>query len=173
MEHRGFDPADFRKACSRFATGITVVTSVRSDGSPVGITVSSFTSVSLEPALVLVCISEHAKALAAVRAASRFGLNILASHQEEFSSRFAGHLQDRFEDLAWHSGSTGVPLLCGVLATLECALERIVPAGDHQILIGRVLTVASEEGSPLVRFASGYRSLPIVQSEATLHKLAS
>jgi flavin reductase (DIM6/NTAB) family NADH-FMN oxidoreductase RutF len=171
MSERAFDPADFRKACSRFATGITVVTSIRSDGSPVGVTVSSFTSVSLEPPLVLACIHEHSQILDDVRAGGRFGLNILASHQEEFSSRFASRLQDRFDGLSWHLGATGVPLLSGVLATIECALHSCFAAGDHQILIGNVITATSREGSPLVRYASGYRSLPVVSSEAGLRKV--
>jgi flavin reductase (DIM6/NTAB) family NADH-FMN oxidoreductase RutF len=171
MEERGFNPAEFCKACSRFVTGITVVTSIKCDGAPVGVTVSSFTSVSLKPPLVLVCLHHESKVLDHVLASGRFGLNILASHQEEFSSRFAGRLQDRFEGLSWHPGSTGVPLLCGVLATLECTLDRCFPAGDHQIVIGRVITVASEEGSPLVRFSSGYRSLPMVHSDGALRKV--
>ena len=167
MEERPFDSAEFCKACSHFATGVTVVTSVKCDGSPVGVTVSSFTSVSLEPPLVLVCLKAESKVLDHVLVAGRFGLNILASHQEEFSSRFARPLQDRFEGLAWHPGATGVPLLCGVLATLECALDSCFPAGDHQILIGRVITVASAEGAPLVRFASRYRSLPMARKMAS------
>lgn len=173
MEERAFDLSEFRSTCGRFVTGVTVVTSVRTDGSPVGITVSSFTSVSMDPPLVLVCIHERSRILEDLLQSGRFGLNILASHQEEISSRFAARAPDRFEGLAWYSGTTGVPLLSGVLATIECAVERAVPGGDHQILIGSVLALSSREGVALARFSSNYHALPATPSYAKLQKAAS
>jgi flavin reductase (DIM6/NTAB) family NADH-FMN oxidoreductase RutF len=144
------------------------VTSFKNNGAPVGITVSSFTSVSLDPPLVLVCIHERSRVLDELLKTGRFGLNILAAHQEELSVRFAGPVPDKFEGLTWHRGSTGVPLLSGVLATLECSVERTVGCGDHQILIGNVLAVSKREGHPLIRYSSAYCSLATIQAEASL-----
>lgn len=135
------------------------MTTLRSDGAPVGMTVSSFTSVSLEPPLVLICIHEHCPVLKDVMRLGQFGLNILASHQEELSLRFAAHLTDRFEGIEWRGGSSGVPLFTDVLATMECAVEQSYPCGDHWILIGRVSALDSHEGTPLVRFSRSYHSL--------------
>jgi len=150
---------DFRGACSRFATGVTIVTSLRSDGAPVGMTVSSFTSVSLEPPLVLVCLHERCSILQDLVQTGRFGLNILASHQQGLSARFADQVKDRFQGLDWRHGSSGVPLLSDVLATMECDVDRAYSCADHQILIGRVSTMSSHDGAPLVRFSSTYHSL--------------
>ena len=150
---------DFRSACGRFATGVTVLTTMRSDGMPLGMTVSSFTSVSLEPPLLLVCLHERCSLLRDVVQTGRFGLNILSSHQQEVSSRFAEHIADRFQGLNWSHGTSGVPLLSDVLATIECEVDRAYPCGDHQILIGRASKICTYDGAPLIRFSSAYHSL--------------
>ena len=150
---------EFRRACGRFATGVTVATVLDAKGAPHGLTASSFTSVSLHPPLVLLCLAETATAISHFRAASYFGINVLAAGQQALSERFARKGHDRFQGVEWQAGATGVPLLPGVLAALECGVHRIVPMGDHDILVGEVVRVQVNEGDPLVYFASGYREL--------------
>jgi flavin reductase (DIM6/NTAB) family NADH-FMN oxidoreductase RutF len=129
------------------------------DGTPHGITVNSFTSVSLAPPLVLVCVDHRSQVIEHFREGEHFGINVLCEHQQELSQRFARSGPDRFRDVQWYSGKTGVPLLPDVLATFECRLVDSRPAGDHLILIGEVLHVAFVEGKPLAYFGSSYRSL--------------
>jgi len=149
----------FRHAAGRFATGITVATVTDPDGAPHGLTVNSFTSVSLEPPLVLVCIAHAAVTVECFRTAKYFGVNILASDQREISDHFARKGHNRFATIEWISGETGVPLLPGVLATMECEVYSTVRAGDHDIFLGEVLRIDVNEGRPLLYWASGYHSL--------------
>ncbi len=150
---------EYKVASSRFATGVTVTTALRPDGSPVGLTVSSFTSLSLDPALILVSIQKDCRAFPDLRSAGFFGVNVLAAHQQSLSLRFASGIKERFACIEWYRGKTGVPLLRGVLASFECAIESSACAGDHEILIGRVLHVSSWDGRPLVRFSGSYCDL--------------
>ena len=140
----------FRQACARYATGITIATTIASDGTPHGFTANSFTSVSLEPPLVLICIDRSANIIDQFRASKYFGINVLSASQEDLSNRFAIRGYDRFEGVNWTAGSTGVPLLEGALARLECGIEKIIEAGDHDIFIGRVLGAEYVEGEPLL-----------------------
>jgi len=154
------DSALYRRACARFATGITVVTVVDSGGHPHGMTVNSFTSVSLEPPLVLVSIDLRNAILGHFVSSRNFGVNVLAEEQEHLSRRFAElPLENRFEGVEWHRGHTGLPLLDGVLARLECTTVKCFEAGDHTVLLGEVSHAAFREGKPLVYFNSGYRGL--------------
>jgi flavin reductase (DIM6/NTAB) family NADH-FMN oxidoreductase RutF len=123
------------------------------------LTVNSFTSVSLEPPLVLVCIAHAAVTVECFRTAKYFGVNILASDQREISDHFARKGHNRFATIEWISGETGVPLLPGVLATMECEVYSTVRAGDHDIFLGEVLRIDVNEGRPLLYWASGYHSL--------------
>jgi flavin reductase (DIM6/NTAB) family NADH-FMN oxidoreductase RutF len=149
----------FRRVCGRFANGITITT-VYDEGEGVhGLTANSFTSVSLAPPMVLVCIDRRCQILQYFRRNSHFGVNILGQHQQHLSDRFAGSGYDRFVDVEWHRGRTGVPLIPGGLATLECLREQIIEAGDHYILIGRVIHAECLDGEPLVYFGSNYRHL--------------
>ena len=154
------DPAGFRQACGKFATGITVVTVIGPDGSPHGITVNSFTSVSLEPPLVLFCIDRKATILPKLEAASHIGINVLAESQRNLSALFARHGIDRFDDVPWAAGELGVPLLNDVLAHYECEVARTVDGGDHLIFISEVRHLQCFEGRPLLYYASRYESLP-------------
>ena len=120
---------------------------------------NSFTSVSLEPPLVAVCIHERSSVLPDFLRAGRFGLNVLAEDQRRLSTRFSCNRHHSFEELDWSYGRIGVPLLSGVLAALECRLERVVPAGDHHILIGRVSAITTYDGAPLLVFRSQYHLL--------------
>jgi flavin reductase (DIM6/NTAB) family NADH-FMN oxidoreductase RutF len=153
------DRNQFCRACGRFATGITIVTSLGPEGEPHGMTANSFTSVSLAPPLVLVCVDHGCKVLGHFRRGEYFGINVLKEGQQELSAHFARGGHDRFNGVKWHGGETGVPLLPDALAAMECALTKTVDAGDHTILIGEVLHVKIREGRPLVYFSSTYRKL--------------
>jgi flavin reductase (DIM6/NTAB) family NADH-FMN oxidoreductase RutF len=153
------DPALFRRACARFATGITVPTTLAADGSPQGFTANSFTSVSMEPPMVLVCVDHRASVLRHFLSASHFAINILESGQQEISARFALRGVDRFSGVPWRPGATGVPVLEGVVAHLECATRQTVVAGDHTLILGEVLHAETGEGKPLLYYSSAYHHL--------------
>jgi flavin reductase (DIM6/NTAB) family NADH-FMN oxidoreductase RutF len=151
----------FRRACSRFATGVTIASVLDNQGTPHGLTVSSFTSVSLEPPLILICLGHAVTSVEWFRASPYFGISVLHDHQREISERFARKGEDRFDGLPWHPGATGMPLLDGALATIECAVERRLTAGDHDILIGLMIEAQVSEGNPLVYYSSRYRRLAL------------
>lgn len=153
------DPAHFRRTCARFPTGVTILTVLDAQGAPRGMTASSFTSVSLSPPLVLVCVDHRATVMEHLRQADHVGINILSEGQHELSARFARRGEDRFEGVAWSPGHHGVPLIPGVLASFECAIHQMVDAGDHAILISQVLHAEHRDGRPLVYFGSGYHRL--------------
>jgi len=153
------DPWLYRRTCARFATGITVVTTLDGSGNPHGMTVNSFSSVSLDPPLVLVSIDLKNAMLGHFISSSWFAINILAEHQQEISRRFSKGTGDRFVDVAWHAGDAGTPLLDGVLAHLECSVARTFDVGDHTLLIGEVRRANYTEGKPLVYFDSAYHRL--------------
>lgn len=150
----GPDPLVFRRALGRFATGVTVVTTVAADGTPVGLTVNSFNSVSLEPPLVLWSLRRESPTLPLFQAAPRFAVNVLAEDQTDLSNRFASPVDDRFAGMVWETGALGVPLLPGCAARLECRTEAIHPGGDHLIFIGRVERVDCGDRPPLI-YANG------------------
>ncbi len=158
-ELRGVSADDFRRACGRFATGVAVATVLDRLGAPHGLTVSSFTSVSLDPPLVLICLGHEVSAIDAFRAAPFFGINVLTEDQQELSERFARKGFDRFDGLPWQPGATGVPLIPGALAALECAVEQRIPSGDHDIFVGRMVAAQIGEGKPLLYFSSRYSTL--------------
>jgi flavin reductase (DIM6/NTAB) family NADH-FMN oxidoreductase RutF len=153
------EPDVFRKSCARFATGITVATVTGTDGKPYGLTVNSFTSVSCCPPLVLICVDYRCNILAHFRASSHYGINILAEGQRDLSVRFSQRPLERFEGLDWRRGQTGVPVLRGCLATMECSVSQVVEAGDHAIFIGEVGYTEFDEGKPLLYYASSYCTL--------------
>lgn len=152
------DDATFKLAMSHFATGVTVVTTEH-DGTMFGMTVASFTSLSLHPPLILVCIEKAVKTHDAIAAAQKFGVSILAEDQAEISSRFASRRDDKFEGVRVRRGPDGLPLIEGALAAIECRLHGQLPGGDHSIFIGEVTDVQTGEGQPLLYFRSGYREM--------------
>ncbi len=152
-------PQNFRRVSSFFTTGVTVTTVLATDGIPHGITLNSFTSVSLTPPLILVCIDHRSQVIPYFRIGRHFGVNVLREGQEELSRRFSRGGPDRFECVNWYAGRTGVPLLSGVLATLECVLVETSRAGDHAILLGQVVDANCADGNPLAYFKSSYRCL--------------
>jgi flavin reductase (DIM6/NTAB) family NADH-FMN oxidoreductase RutF len=156
-----FTESDFRAACGLFPTGVTVITRTLSDGTPYGMTVSSFTSVSLHPPLVLVCIDRSARFLTDLAPGMHFAINVLSEQQQSIATRFANRQEDnRFAGAHWHAGWQDVPLLSGGVAAFGCLLTQIVEGGDHLILIGEVLHLQRHSGSPLVWCDRSYHALP-------------
>lgn len=150
-----------RDAFGCFATGITVITSVDGDGNPVGFTANSFTSVSLDPPLLLVCAAHGVSALPAIRATRAFGVNVLSIDQEHVSRRFTQRGIDRFAGATWQRGPLGVPLLGGACAAFECVVQQDIEAGDHVILIGRIDAFSHDPArQPLLYHQGRYRELP-------------
>ena len=154
------DAKAFRRACAKYATGITIAAAIDGQGAPHGLTVNSFTSVSMTPPLVLVCIDYSSNTLPVFRQAAGYGISVLGEEQEPLSARFATRGQDRFDGVAWKAGETGVPLLDGALAHLECVTRNVVEAGDHAVFIAEVVRIQTREGKPLLFFDSAYRRLP-------------
>jgi flavin reductase (DIM6/NTAB) family NADH-FMN oxidoreductase RutF len=155
---------DLRGAMGHFATGVTVVSTRGEDGEPLGTTASAVASVSLDPPLVLVCLAHTSQTLAALRRHEAFALNGLGAEQSALALAFAqpGPCE------GWGDGPpaiarTGAPLLPAALATLDCAVHDVLPAGDHAIVLGRVLHtgVADEPREPLVTFRSRLEPLPV------------
>ena len=148
---------DFKAFMSQFASGVTVVTTVDGDGSPWGLTVSAFSSLSLDPPLCLFCLDHRAGSLATFRASRKFAVNVLSDGQEEISNRFASRRDDKFADLDWQKGPTlGCPVFADVLAWTECEVTEILPGGDHDIFVGKLVRVQAGDGKPLLYFNGAY-----------------
>ena len=151
---------EFRRALGRWSTGVTIATAVDDAGAPHGLTVSSFTSVSLEPPLILICLGHRVTVIDVFRKAKYFGINVLGSHQQELSDRFARKGQDRFGGLTWNAGEkTGVPLLPGSLVEMECQVHERFTSGDHDIFVGEMVSTIVGEGDPLIYSCGRYRKL--------------
>ena len=153
---------DFRKALGAFATGITVIT-VDNAGEIHGMTANAFSSVSLHPPLVLVCVDQRARSHSLLQARQRFGINILAQDQQMISDYFAratvSHQHPEEAGAKFDRTQHGTPVLHGALAYLECRLSNAQTAGDHTIFIGEVEDLVVREGDPLLYFRSGYRKI--------------
>ena len=141
---------DYRRALAQFATGVTVVTTRDAKDGPVGLTVNSFNSVSLEPPLVLWSLALKASSVPAFDACSHYAINVLASHQLEVAQRFATRGVDRFGPRDWHDGPHGVPVLEGCIATFVARNRSRHPEGDHVILVGEIVHFSAPGGHPLV-----------------------
>ncbi len=143
----------------RFATGVTILTVNGPDARSVGMTASSLASVSLVPPLVSVCVDHMAELHGAILAAPVFVVNILESGQELLARRFADRHDDRFDGVGYYRNPEGLLLLDGALAYLECDHFASYPAGDHTLIIGRVIGGSTGEGRPLLYYRGGYGSL--------------
>lgn len=132
------DPRALRDAFGAFLTGVTVVTTRNAEGAPIGFTANSFTSVSLDPPLLLVCLAKTSRNYETLTTAKIFGVNILAEDQKEISNTFARPVEDRFSAVKWADGPYGAPVFADVAAWFDCAMHEVVEAGDHVILVGRV-----------------------------------
>jgi flavin reductase (DIM6/NTAB) family NADH-FMN oxidoreductase RutF len=150
-----------RQAFGSFATGVTVVTTVDDDGQPVGFTANSFTSVSMDPPLLLVCLAKTSSNLAHFNGKSQFAVNILSETQKNISGRFASRIPDRFADTAWRKGPLGSPIIDDTVAWFECAPHDQVDAGDHIILIGRIEKFSATEQRPLAYLRGHYLDLSL------------
>jgi 3-hydroxy-9,10-secoandrosta-1,3,5(10)-triene-9,17-dione monooxygenase reductase component len=154
-----FDTRMLRQALGCFTTGVTVVTCRSGEGAPVGLTVSSFSALSLEPPLVLWSLRLASPSLAAFDEAAHFAINVLGEGQVELSRRFASPVGDKFDVGAWHDGLHHLPLLAGSAAVLECERLSLQTAGDHRLYIGRVLKLQSQPIPPLVYHGGRYHLL--------------
>jgi flavin reductase (DIM6/NTAB) family NADH-FMN oxidoreductase RutF len=150
---------EFRAALGQFAAGVTVVTTHDARGRPLGLTVTAFSAVSLEPPLVLVCVDNRSEANLGFRETGLFGVSVLAQDQEAISQRFATGGPAKFVGLELGAGRTGVLLVPGALAHVECRVVATHPGGDHTIYVGEVLALAAWPGLPLVHQGSIYRRL--------------
>ena len=154
------DPSLFRQLLSRFATGVTVITTRNEHGEPVGMTASSLTSVSLSPPLVSVCVDVTADMHRALSTSGTFVINILATHQEEVSARFAlAPAEERFTGIAWEESNDGHIILAGTLAHITCDRFADFPLGDHTLFVGRVTGGATASGEPLLYYRGRYGTL--------------
>lgn len=153
------DPRSLRTAFGQFATGIAIATTTAEDGQPVGLTINSFSSVSLDPPLALWSLSLASLCLPAFRACRHFAINVLAADQVELSNRFATTATDRFGGLAWRPGLGGAPLLSGCCAQFECTNEAQHPGGDHLIFVGRIERLMQDARPPLIYHGSRYMAL--------------
>lgn len=150
----------FRDAMGSFTTGVCVLGAKRRDGTLVGMTVNSFTSVSLNPPLVLVCLGSESPRSRALIDPGRFAISMLAVDQRSIASQLAQPGEGLVPQTGWREGENGSPVLEGAAAIVECDVETIHPAGDHMIVIGRVTHVDFDPGcEPLVYFRGGYRLL--------------
>jgi len=155
------DPVEYRRVLGHLPTGVTVVTASTPDG-PVGLSIGSFTSVSLDPPLVGFLPAESSQSWPRIRAVGRFCVNVLGDGQEELARLFAAPHDDRFDAVRWRRAPfSDAPLLDGVVAWVDCEIESVVPAGDHHFVLGRVHELGSGRAGaePLVFFRGDYRGL--------------
>ena len=171
------DIRELRRTLGCFATGVTVVTTLDAAGQPRGMTANSFTSVSLDPALILVCVAKSAPILAAFETGEGFAVNILEETQRDLSTRFATPSADKFAGVTWQPRITGAPVLNDVLAYLDCRLHQRIDAGDHVILIGAIADYGRSDASPLLFCRGSYGAIaaetapdfPAVSAAATVN----
>lgn len=156
----GHDPRTLRDALGCFATGVTVVTALDGEGRPAGLTVNSFTSVSLEPPLLLVCVHKQATSAEALVGAANFAINVLQTGQQPASITFSTRGEDRFGCTPWSAGESGAPILGDSLCVFECERFAVYEGGDHHILVGQVVKASFDAGlDPLLFFRGKYRRL--------------
>lgn len=159
---KGDDTRVLRDAFGAFATGVTIVTGVAEDETPVGLTVNSFTSVSLEPPLLLVCPARGGKSAAALVKSEHFAVSVLGDDAREISALFAGQRGNRFAAPGWEPSDSGVPLLSHALATFECRRYAVHEGGDHMILVGEIESARFRRHEPpLLYFRGRYHRLEV------------
>jgi flavin reductase (DIM6/NTAB) family NADH-FMN oxidoreductase RutF len=148
-EAADFDPRALRRAFGAFATGVTIAATLDDRGAPVGLTANSFTSVSLDPPLVLVCVGHGAAALGAFRSAGRFAVSVLSAAQRDAAMVFATRGADKFAAVAWAPRVTGAPVIEGCAAWFDCETEIVTTLGDHDAVVGRVRAFGRDDARPL------------------------
>lgn len=154
------DFKEFRFALGNFPTGVTIITSVTDDGELLGATANSFSSVSLDPPLVLFSLDRNAYSLDAYLRAGVFAVNVLSRDQQDISNRFAKTLEEKWDDVTYETWETGSPILPGTLASFDCRVWNTYDGGDHVIFVGEVLKMSRKtDGDPLVFFRGQYGAL--------------
>jgi len=159
MSTTAIDTRDFRNALGCFATGITVITALDENKAPVGLTANSFTSLSLDPPLVLFCVDRSIKSFQAIHSNRHFAVNILRDDQEHLSRQFARSGADKWNGVKFESWDTGCPILSGCIANLECDVESVFEGGDHIIVVGKVRRMFFDQDAdsrPLLYFKGKY-----------------
>lgn len=150
----------FRNIMGHFTTGVAIVTSMAKNGAPIGMTVNSFTSVSLNPPLVLVCLNNSAGTISQFLSADDFAISVLSENQKEISQIFAKRHSDRFAQTHWHKGMNNMPLIDGAIAHFECTRTNIHDGGDHTIMLGEVTRAhLLNDDQPLIFYSGDYREL--------------
>lgn len=156
---QSLDTRAFRDALGRFATGVAVVSAVGRDGAPIGMTINSFASVSLEPPLVLWSLDRGSPRFDDWLACSHYAIGVLSEDQVALSNHFATPSDNKFAELEWRAGAGGAPLLPGMQATFECANETRHDGGDHVIFLGRVEAFDASSGDPLLFVGGQYAAV--------------
>lgn len=141
----GVEPGAFRRALAQLAGGVVVVTSADADGEPAGVTATAVCSVSLDPPLVLVCLGAESRTRAVILSSQRYAINVLGSGHRDRSERFAGAGDGKFDGVTWKTGKSGCPILPDSIAVCECEIEQSIEAGDHTILVGRVVEATAAD----------------------------
>lgn len=159
---------EFRNALGSFATGVTIATTLDADGEPIGVTASSFNSVSLDPPLILWSLAKSSLSKDAFCSSGHFAVHILAAHQEEMSNRFARSGADKFDGVDWRKGETASPILPDFAALFQCKTRHQYEGGDHIILVGEVVSFETRDAQPLLFHAGAYAERrPRPRREAT------
>lgn len=159
MSSAAVPPEVFRRACALFPTGVAVLTTSASNGTPHGLTVNAFCSLSLTPPLILVAVDRVCSLLETFEKSGHFAVNFLSTEQRNLSVRFSELPEGRFSGVPWNPGAEGAPLIEGCIGSIECRTTQIIDAGDHRALIGEVIAASVGEGDPLVFFRSRYSAL--------------
>ncbi len=150
---------ELRRVMGHFATGVTIITTFNSAGDRHGLTANAFTSVSLEPPLLLICVDKKAESYPCFEQSKVFTVNVLKDDQEALSRKFAVSGGEKFQGVAYHPGANGAPILDGAIAFLECKVTASYDGGDHTIYVGEIEEAQTREGKPLLFFRGGYREL--------------
>ncbi|MGH7841068.1 MAG: flavin reductase family protein [Candidatus Binataceae bacterium] len=153
------DRNELRRVMGHFPTGVTVITTTSKEGLPFGLTANAFTSVSLEPPLLLISVDKKAESYPHFEDSKVFTVNFLCDDQESLSRKFAVSGGDKFKGVAYRSGANGVPILEGALAYMECRLYAVYDGGDHTLFLGEVTQAETREGKPLVFHRGGYKTI--------------
>lgn len=162
MIDHAITPELFRRACGLWATGVSIVTTVDTDGRPYGLTMNAVTSLSLNPPLFIVCVDNGSDTLKPMQDSRVFCVNVLTTDQENLSNRFAKKGADKFVGVDYIDGVTGAPVLAGSLVSVECVVTAMIAGGDHQICCGEVRRLALNDApqvAPLLYFGGRYASL--------------
>lgn len=153
------DRNELRRVMGHFATGVTIITTVSKDGNIFGLTANAFTSVSLDPPLLLISVDKKAESYPCFEESRVFTVNILSDEQEALSRKFAVSGGDKFQGVAYRAGANGVPILDGALAYLECKLYATYDGGDHTLFLGEIEQAETREVMPLIFYRGGYRAI--------------